>query len=514
MYKRQVLDFAIIGNLDGVIDGLLRLMIFIVLTILLSYIYARTRIFIIQKSVYSLRNKFFKSLFNRKYSEYLEISEGEIIAKYSKQISNIEISYFTMMTIFTEMILEVVFVLFTLFYLNKTLAVLSAFILSLPIFVPKLFKARVTIASNDKLKTVQKHIEDVTGWFSGFEVIKNYRIEDRIIKMYDNSNAEVKRSEKKYEKENATTIGVSFAVSLGAQAIVVIIAAGIVLKGALTPGEFVTITGLVAVLRRPLYWISSFYQMIISTRPVRKSLFDFIDYPLDSKMEKQKGIVLEHESPVKVEFDGISYGYNDERLIDDFSLSIKPNNRCLIMGPSGCGKSTLMNLLMAYDNPREGTIRINDTDIRQILNLSDYITIARQEAVIFEDTVRNNLTMYNEKISDEKLIEVLNDVGLDKLANSKSLDYMLKESGSNLSGGEKKRLSLARALLRDSKILILDEPLANIDQENVEKIEDIILNIQNKTVIIISHQFSEEKKSLFDKLIYMDKVIRYEEAFE
>lgn len=90
---------------------------------------------------------------------------------------------------------------------------------------------------------------------------------------------------------------------------------------------------------------------------------------------------------------------------------------------------------------------------------------------------------------------------------------MLKERGTNLSGGEKKRLSLARALIRDSKLLILDEPLANIDAENVDEIENILLNIKNRTVIIISHQFTEEKKLLFDKLLYMNKRRSYEKAF-
>lgn len=310
MLKGIVLDFALIGRMDGVINGLFKLAIFIVLTVILGYIYARTRIFIIQKSVCSLRNSFFQSLFKRKYKEYLEISEGEIIAKYSKQISSIEISYFTMMTLFTEMVIEIAFVLFALFYLNKTLAILSTLILSLPIFVPKIFEAKVTDAASDKMKTIQGHIEAVTQWFSGVEVIKNYRIEDKIIEMYDISNNDVEKNEYKYEMKSAMTVGVSFAVSLGAQAVVIIIAAGVVLYGKLTVGEFVTVAGLVAVLRRPLYWISSFYQMIISTRPVRKSICDFINYTKDSDEKKEKTLILKTKSLIKVEFDGISYGYN------------------------------------------------------------------------------------------------------------------------------------------------------------------------------------------------------------
>ena len=128
------------------------------------------------------------------------------------------------------------------------------------------------------------------------------------------------------------------------------------------------------------------------------------------------------------------------------------------------------------------------------------MTVVRQEAILFHYTLRNNLTMYRE-IPDEKLIALLERLELSKYANTEALDSIISENGANLSGGEKKRICLARALLRDTDVLILDEPLANLDEGTAGKIEDLLLSIKGKLMLVVSHQFTEEKLPLFDRVI-------------
>lgn len=120
--------------------------------------------------------------------------------------------------------------------------------------------------------------------------------------------------------------------------------------------------------------------------------------------------------------------------------------------------------------------------------------------MLFEDTLRNNITMYKD-IPDNKLIDTLWKVGLSTYANLQKLDMLINEGANNLSGGEKRRVTLARSLLRETPILILDEPLANLDGENAKAIETLLLSITDRTVIIISHQFSQEKLIEFDEII-------------
>ena len=150
------------------------------------------------------------------------------------------------------------------------------------------------------------------------------------------------------------------------------------------------------------------------------------------------------------------------------------------------------------------TARRDGVPISEYGSTYDCMTVVRQEAVLFHDSLRNNLTMYSD-ISDGTLIEMLDGLGLNKFANVDALEQEITENGSNLSGGEKKRICLARALLRNTDVLILDEPLANLDEATAGKIEDLLLSIKNKLLLVVSHQFTEEKTKQFDQVLVMDK---------
>ena len=126
----------------------------------------------------------------------------------------------------------------------------------------------------------------------------------------------------------------------------------------------------------------------------------------------------------------------------------------------------------------------------------------RQEAVLFRGTLRDNLSMYRD-IPEERLLEALAGVGLGRFARPDALEAMVEEGGANLSGGEKKRVCLARALLRDTELLILDEPLANLDKGTAGRIEDLLLSIRDRTLLVVSHQFSPEKLTGFDRVVDM-----------
>jgi ABC-type transport system involved in cytochrome bd biosynthesis fused ATPase/permease subunit len=113
------------------------------------------------------------------------------------------------------------------------------------------------------------------------------------------------------------------------------------------------------------------------------------------------------------------------------------------------------------------------------------------------------------KISDDKLIDMLSRLGLGKFASSDALEMMVSEGGSNLSGGERKRICIARALLRNTDVLILDEPLANLDSITASSIEEEILNIRDRTILVVSHQFSEKNIGMFDRVIEMQSSNSY-----
>ncbi len=186
-------------------------------------------------------------------------------------------------------------------------------------------------------------------------------------------------------------------------------------------------------------------------------------------------------------------------MLDGFDLTLKKGGRYLLKGPSGCGKTTAVNLLLGYYDPDAGEITVDGVPLRAAGSPYARATVVRQEAVLFRDTLRNNLTMYRD-IPEERLLDALRGVGLGRFANVDALDRLVEEGGTNFSGGEKKRVCLARALLRGTDVLILDEPLANLDEGTAGRIEDLLLSIRDRTVLVVSHQFSPGKLGAFDEV--------------
>lgn len=146
---------------------------------------------------------------------------------------------------------------------------------------------------------------------------------------------------------------------------------------------------------------------------------------------------------------------------------------------------------------RGDTRRVNGVDASRVKGLNEKIAVMRQDPVLFNDTLRNNLTMYRD-MRDEELTAMLERLNLHRFATPEGLDGMIREGGSNLSGGERKRIALARTLLRKAPITIIDEPLANVDAETAERIEDMLTD---GIMFVITHRFSEKKKKAFAKRV-------------
>ncbi|NLM06185.1 MAG: ABC transporter ATP-binding protein [Tissierellia bacterium] len=306
-----------------------------------------------------------------------------------------------------------------------------------------------------------------------------------IIKDFEESNSCVAR--KDYDNKQIRNISRSLSALLSyfSHFVILVYAGILVYRGDFSAGDFFVAIGMIDQLSYPIISLSPLIQNLISVKPVSNDLLNFIN-----TSESTSLMVEEHTGGCqKIEFNDVSFAYDgSEVVIDGFSCTFHHGGKYLIRGISGSGKTTSMNLLLGYFTPNSGNVKIDDVEVNQIANLNQLITIMRQDAILFEDSLRNNITMYQD-IPDEKIIEVLREVGLEKYANYNSLDMPVNESGTNLSGGEKRRVTLARSIIRESPILILDEPLANLDEKNMKSITEYLMTLEDKILIIISHQF-------------------------
>ena len=208
-----------------------------------------------------------------------------------------------------------------------------------------------------------------------------------------------------------------------------------------------------------------------------------------------------------LELKNIKFSYGDKQVLDNFNLIIKKNEIISLKGKSGSGKTTITNIISSILKPNSGELIVDDKKITsQNKSLKETIGFVTQNLFFFSGTLRDNLTLSNENISDKKIFNLLKKINLyDKFYNSEEkLDFFIKFNGSNLSLGEKQRLAIARCILMERDIIILDEPISSLDKENANEIKNILSSLKSYiTCIIISH--IDVFDDISDRIINIDK---------
>lgn len=202
-----------------------------------------------------------------------------------------------------------------------------------------------------------------------------------------------------------------------------------------------------------------------------------------------------------IELKDVSFGYDELLVLNDVNMKLKRGGKYLVIGPSGGGKSTFLKLLRKYFNPSVGEVLLDGKVLKDIKKEDFYRNVANveQQVFIFEDTLRNNITMYKQ-YGEEEIISSIQRAGLTEFVESlpEGLDTMIYDNGSNVSGGERSRIVIARGLLRKASIIFLDEAFASLDMERAKEIEESILALEDVTVINVSHVVFKENKARYD----------------
>ena len=236
----------------------------------------------------------------------------------------------------------------------------------------------------------------------------------------------------------------------------------------------------------------------------------------DNEIKKEK-FGKNHLSNVNgvVEFENVNFEYENSKFsLKDVSFKILPNRKTALVGKSGSGKSTIMKLVLHYYDNYSGNIKIDGTDLRTIdkASLVDNISVVYQDPFIFNLSIKENILLSNEEATKEEFLEACKKAKLDEfvLKMPDGYDAVINDKSSNLSGGQKQRIAIARAIIKNAKIILFDEPTSALDRENTEYIKELINELAvNKTVIVVSHDMKLIKD--FDDIIYVkDGTIRKE----
>ncbi len=278
-------------------------------------------------------------------------------------------------------------------------------------------------------------------------------------------------------------------------------------QGLLTVGEMVLILQLVNMARIPLFAMSFILGNIQRAESGSKEFFELLDLKSTEDYTTAKKAPLLKDPTL--EFKDISFKYEDsEQVLDGVTFKISPKEKVALVGHSGAGKSTIINLILKFYEPQAGQIFMGNKQYDQIDHqfIRSNIALVYQENELFSSTIRENVAYGKNNVQEKEVIQAL------KLANAynfvkelpKGLDSKIGERGVKLSGGQKQRIQIARAILKNSPILILDEATSSLDARSEKEVQDALENLmKNKLVIIIAHRFSTIQN--VDKVIVLDK---------
>ena len=355
-------------------------------------------------------------------------------------------------------------------------------------------------------EALNKLIGALSSIFLEIKLVKSYTAEKTEEKRIGNLNTEVKKLSVKSVKIEAGIEPVIMTIFILNLFFIFVYGGSLVAKNEMTIGALIAFCLYLFQIITPMVNIGNFFKDIKSLNEISDNIVKIFELETEETGIKPVGDVLKTES---IKFDNVSFKYDDEAVIlKDLSLEIEPKKTIAIVGPSGSGKSTLFSLLERFYNEYEGSISIGNTDINEF-DLKDWrkkISYVQQISSTTEDSILNNLTYGNDSPVPPELIEAsLKKAGIYDYVNSlpEKLNTIVQEKGSNFSSGQLQRLMIARALIKQPDILLLDEITASLDSENELLVKTTLDSIKNeKTIVIIAHRLSTVTSA--DKIVFLD----------
>lgn len=352
-------------------------------------------------------------------------------------------------------------------------------------------------ASQQKyLGKINGHIEEV---YSGHTIIKAYNAEEQMDNVFRELNTKLKNSTYRAQFLSGLMMPImTFIGNLGYVA-VCIVGAVLAMNGSISFGVIVAFMMYIRYFTQPLAQIAQGVQSMQSAAAASYRVFELLESK-EMEDESNKAVALVNTKG-KVEFKNVKFGYegSDRLVINDFSAIAEPGQKIAIVGPTGAGKSTLVNLLMRFDEINSGEILIDDISISDLTreNIHDLFCMVLQDTWLFEGTIKENLVYNKKDVPDEVIKNACKAVGLDHFIETlhDGYDTILNDKV-NLSAGQKQQLTIARAMIKDSPMLILDEATSSVDTRT----ELIIQNAMDKlmkgrTSFVIAHRLSTIKNA-------------------
>ena len=383
---------------------------------------------------------------------------------------------------------------------------LIIFVFGIVVMLISKFISSLSSNENEKyMKSLNSYNEILNDGFYGFATLLSFNKTANFLKKFAKRT---KENEKIHEKSlflNSSRISVINVSSMILQTFLMLLSALFVYWGKIEAFYFPVLLSLMNIIIWPMQEIADSYGNIISTKKIRQRILEEFSYEEELPIEDKNKMETSQENS-DILFSDVSFAYDTKEILDKASFIINKYDHVIISGASGTGKSTIFKLITKELRPDYGNIFIGSENINDINREEIYekISIVAQKPMIFRDTILANIVLFEneDEIDYERLDQAIKKSGLSSLIDNLEDGYetVIKDAGSNLSGGERQRIEIARALYKDSPIILIDEATSALDLAMASDIEEIFARL-DKTIISISHRRDIDYSKYYDKII-------------
>ncbi len=449
--------------------------------------------FVGQDIIRRLRNRLYEKIQDLPLSFFQKETTGALMSRIINDVNFVRDMVSTTITgslrdLFTIVGLVVVLITQIWYLALFALLVLPAAFFPIVIFGRKV--RRTSTGCQEEMADISAFLHET---FAGNKIVKAFGMESFEKKRFSEKSRRLFKMEMKETRARVITSPINLFLGGIAAALIVWYGGHQVLTGAFTAGTFVSFLTALILLYKPIKDISNFNNAIQRGLAATDRIFDIVERPSEIAEDPQP--VEIQPGPHQVVFDGVHFKYQDEMVLSDINLEVNSGEVLALAGTSGGGKTSLVNLIPRFYDVAWGSISVDGLDIRKasIESLRKQIAIVTQEPILFNDTVRNNIAYGRWGASDEEIVAAAKAAYAYDFVQGfpRKFDTSIGELGTRLSGGEKQRICIARALLKDAPILILDEATSSLDTESEKLVQKALENLmQGRTTFVIAHRLS------------------------
>lgn len=458
----------------------------------------KERIIVSSKLEFELSKNAFAHLLRLKADFFDKMNYTEIYSNIYTDIANIILIADEGMFYIVTQIFCMAGGIIGLFIINQKLTLLVVLFIPCKCFAAKYIAKKRKIYTNKYISEAQNYAKWFGDTAEGIKEIKLFNISEFKMSEFKQKQGDVIDVKKQINMLGAWNKIIDVVMVQFLVMILYILGANLVFDLKLTIGSifaFITYSNYVTT---PISGIMNAGYMLSGIIPSTKRFYSFMDW----EEEDDKGDILPR--PGNLEFCNVRYAYeNNAPVFNHLNLKFIKGRKTALIGKNGCGKSTLIGLLTRMYQPSEGEILLDHEDIWRIpLNkYRELFSVVSQQVYLFNDTIRSNICLYK-NIAEADILKAIEDSGLKEFISEVTLDYIVGPNGSFLSGGQKQKIAIARALVQDRPIIIFDEATSNADTDSELHINDIIQTKMNdKTIILVSHK--KDILSKVDNIVYI-----------